>query len=90
MSWLRDYGLSPSLINYVYKALQDEKAIFPTDYHCILCEKEPITLCTYCYFLKVERILRRTNLSPVLIQRVMRILNYGLYNKHFSSLNHPM
>ena len=45
---------------------------------CVLCNKEEVSVCSYCFFSVAERILKELNLSEELINNYNEIFNYHL------------
>jgi hypothetical protein len=43
---------------------------------CVLCQKENITLCSYCFFLIVVRTLRELNFPENKIDNFLEVFNY--------------
>jgi len=43
---------------------------------CVLCHKEEVKICSYCFFVKVAKIMKRTKLSEELIQALLADFNY--------------
>jgi glycosyltransferase involved in cell wall biosynthesis len=85
-AWLRDQDLAAEK-----KTLLLDKAaqVFPlkseSTVPCISCKKNTVSMCTYCFFLKFEKILRSSKVSDEVIQSYWKVFNYRIYQKDFSS-----
>lgn len=56
-------------------------AIPKNDYkkdRCILCEKEEVSTCSYCFFLKTFQILKNINIPEYKIDSFRETFNYSL------------
>lgn len=79
--WLIDNKIKPKTKNNLIKEI--EKAFFKEIYHnpenemeCILCEREEVTVCSYCFFFKVIKILERFNIGKKQLNEFSEIFNY--------------
>jgi len=83
--WLDDHEVDPKLISHIIRRIRKIPALENPEYMpCIICNIEAVSLCTYCYFFKVEKILRSLNLPEEMIDHFLQIFNYKLYNSVFS------
>ena len=83
--WLTDHEVDPRIILHIVRRLRKGFSLEGlNEMPCIFCNTELVSTCTYCYFFKVERILRSLNLSEEMIEYFLQIFNYELYNSVFS------
>ena len=76
-AWIKDLGLNSMetkiTLNQVKKDVP--KLTVPSS-NCILCQKENISLCSYCLFLKATHTLQKMNFPDNLINQFLEIFNY--------------
>ena len=48
----------------------------PSEIECISCGNNYVTICSYCFFLNVSRILAREKLKTSLINEFLELFNY--------------
>ncbi len=84
--WLNDNCVNPKIIFYIIRKIK--KDFVPNCKNrelCILCNKEILSLCTYCYFFKIENALNSLNFAESSIEKFLEIFNYNLFgDKTFS------
>jgi hypothetical protein len=84
--WLNDTQMNPAISSKIIKKirqnLSDETL---NDIPCIICNTESVSTCTYCYFFKVENILKNLNLPEEFIEDYKTIFNYKLYKAFYST-----
>jgi hypothetical protein len=47
---------------------------------CVLCGRENVSVCTYCYFSNVRNLLERSGMSEEILEGFLEMFNYYLYN----------
>ncbi len=83
--WLNDYSDVPK----AFKNHIVSKIIDSINYNgfsqttCLLCNEENLSICTYCFFFKVERILKDSNLSEHMTKKFQELFNYKLYKGEY-------
>lgn len=83
--WLNDYEVDPKLISHIIRRIRQSYSLEEVnEMPCIICDTELVSICTYCYFFKVERVLRSLNLPDEMVEHFLQIFNYKLYNSIFS------
>jgi len=50
---------------------------------CIYCKKNNVSVCTYCFFSRFEKLLLKLDISASSIDSFQKIFNYRLYSKDF-------
>jgi len=78
--WLRDVGVIPSKRKVVIdnirkelaKSLESPEEI--TD--CLICGRESVSICSYCFFLSVSKILKQINLDKELTKNFIEVFDY--------------
>jgi hypothetical protein len=77
-----DSKLKSSIIKKIIAELPHDSS---NDMFCIICAEKIVSLCTYCFFFNVEKILRESSLPPEKIEQFLTTFNYNLYQtrKHF-------
>ena len=81
--WLHSQGVDSMITSMISRAIRQrfpDESELETDDQCILCLIQTASLCTYCYFFKIERILRSLNLPEPMIDHFLEIFNYKLYS----------
>jgi hypothetical protein len=53
---------------------------------CILCGKEEVDTCSYCFFSTIEKILNELNFSEELMEDFHEIFNYQQTEDHLQKL----
>ena len=82
--WLNDAEIDPSTTTKIIRKIRENLSFnYNNESLCILCGSELITICTYCYFFKVDRILRSLNLTDETIEEFLQLFNYRLYHAFF-------
>lgn len=83
--WLEDNRIEEEIINQVMLKIRDNVGKEDlNELDCIICGNEAVSLCTYCYFFKIESLLIKFNFSDSLIQDFQETFNYKLYRiKYF-------
>lgn len=83
--WLNDYDANPKIITNIIRRMRKSFSIEKAnDALCIICGTELVSICTYCYFFKVDKVLQTLNLPEETIENFLEIFNYKLYNSIFS------
>lgn len=77
--WLKDYAPNNQALNKIVKKIKSDFSYDQTDTACINCEQEKVSICTYCYFFKIERILRNSKLPEEIMDSFLEVFNYPLY-----------
>ncbi len=76
-SWLGDLNnnLIPKkhVINKIKKEISSESQ---NKTKCIICGKEGISMCSYCFFLKTAKILKKLNIRHKFIKNFLDVFNY--------------
>jgi len=79
--WIKDIFPEKEVAKKIIRKL---KSSFPIDSFgepaCILCKKEMTNICMYCYFFKVERLLKSLNLPEEVLESFLQTFNYKLYD----------
>ena len=80
--WMNDYPINQKIIRYVIGKIRNSYATphENNEAFCILCCSELLTICTYCYFLKVEKILTELALPEETVEKFLETFNYKLYH----------
>ena len=66
---LNDLEVNTRISNFIFDKIKDRFPIENTSYtRCILCRKENVTLCRYCFSILLIKILRELNFTEDLIE----------------------
>lgn len=80
--WLNDYDIEIEKRLFLTKKIR-EKFFFESsnESECILCKNEIVSTCTYCYFLKVEKLMKELRLPRKMLEDYTLVFNYRLYGE---------
>ena len=80
--WLNDYDIEIEKRLFLTKKIR-EKFFFESgnESECILCKNEVVSTCTYCYFLKVEKLIKELRLPRKTLEDYTLVFNYRLYGE---------
>ena len=77
--WLSYQEINPKITSNIIKNIKEKfSSENQCDMLCIICNTELVSTCTFCYFFKVENILRKLNLSEKIIDNFLEIFNYKI------------
>lgn len=80
--WLQEYQADPFITEHIITSLKNNHESFMIDgTKCSLCHAEMLSICKYCFFFKVERILQSLPLSPEARRAFIHMLNIQLYSR---------
>ena len=83
--WLNDSGFHHKTIRYIVSRIRkDLESEGTNESLCILCSRDLISLCTFCYFFKVDEVLRELDLPGEMIEEFLETFNYKLYKGRYS------
>lgn len=83
--WLKDFGLDPIPMRVVMTRIKEElspESVNETT--CILCGRETLSACAYCFFLKTARVLKELNFPDKVIRHFLEIFNYRYSHEEYS------
>lgn len=82
--WLRDINIDPFLTRLVITRI---KRVFAketlNEAECILCGRETLSTCSYCFFLAVARVLKELNFPFNLVQNFLEVFNYRHHHDEY-------
>ena len=86
--WLTDNRIKSRTKNALIKEIEKEffKEIYnnpENEIECALCGREEVSVCSYCFFLKVNRILKKLNIGKKQIDEFMEIFNYRQWQEDY-------
>ncbi|MFA4960402.1 MAG: hypothetical protein WC548_01945 [Candidatus Pacearchaeota archaeon] len=75
--WFEYKGLNDIKKNLIISNLKKafSKEISADD-TCVLCQKEEVKICSYCFFVKIVKVMKKIKLSNELIQSFLADFNY--------------
>ena len=79
--WMNDYGFPPRTIQKVVKEIRRQTPTQDYENFCILCNTENVSICTFCFFFKVENILTKLDLPSEVVAHFLAVFNYKLYKQ---------
>ena len=75
--WLRDINVNPILGKLIAGKIKQEVAKDTlNETTCIVCGKETLSSCSYCFFLAVTRVLQELNFPLNIVENFLEIFNY--------------
>ncbi|VVB77637.1 Uncharacterised protein [uncultured archaeon] len=80
--WFEDTNLNPLFLEFTLEKIKDKLLVDTiNDTDCIICKKENVNICFYCFgFITVE-ILKELNISEELIDNFSESFNYDLMER---------
>jgi hypothetical protein len=76
--WLIDIGMDKFPQEIIMEKIKKELSLETlNEEKCIICKNERISLCSYCIFLKVSRVLKEFNFDKQLTRDFQEIFNYS-------------
>ena len=84
-AWLRDKKINSMMRAVVLKSIKNsvpEEAL--NENNCILCNKEDLSACSYCFFLISARVLRELNFGQELVTDFLETFNYQLGHSEYA------
>jgi hypothetical protein len=84
--WLIDLKINFNIISFIFEKLEKNLSFYsfetPNNIKCIICHKEYLSICSYCFFSKTERILYELNFPKNLIKNFIETFIYSSYIKN--------
>ncbi len=82
--WLRDLKIDEIPKKLVIEKLRKEftPETFNDDF-CVICGKETLSTCSYCFFLTVARVLKELNFPDRVVARFLEVFNYRHGNEDY-------
>jgi hypothetical protein len=84
--WLKDNRLNPEtkkvLIYEIKKELNNINNR-EAETTCTVCHKNDVSICSYCFFLRVNKILTKLHMSKELKNQFLEIFNYRQGNEEY-------
>ena len=85
ISWMDDEEMDPLAKSIVSSAIERRTRTDTDNYtKCVLCKKENLTLCSYCFFLISIRTLNELNFPRDKIEKFLEIFNYRITHSDYS------
>jgi len=85
--WLKEHNIQSHI---KIKILQNIKGINTkenlNETKCVICEKNTLSFCTYCYFFNIECILSKSGVEREIIKDFRHSFNYDIYHYDYSPL----
>jgi hypothetical protein len=83
--WLEDHPISQAEKKKILKKIHSKiRRETLNDEPCIICGKESVSYCTYCFFLIAEGVIEKSHIPDIYIDEFEDTFNYKLYhNKYF-------
>ena len=75
--WLRDLSVGAIPRKLVLEKVQKE--LTPETFNddsCVICGKETLSTCSYCFFLTVARVLKELNFPDKEVAKFLEVFNY--------------
>jgi hypothetical protein len=82
--WLNDYASDANSTEKIVGKIRLNFSHKSDETVCINCQKENVSICTYCYFFKIESLLRNSNLPEEIMESFLEVFNYPLYKDFMS------
>jgi hypothetical protein len=82
VSWMWDRGIDRDRMKQVIKLMKERIDTDVVRYgYCICCYNELPSICSYCFFYKVARILKEVGVSDEEMENFLTVFNY----RHFDT-----
>jgi hypothetical protein len=82
--WMKDLGIGMIPMKLVLSKIKKEiPADSLNETTCIICGRETLSDCAYCFFLKVGKILKQMNFPDKEISEFLNIFNYRHYHEEY-------
>ncbi len=77
-TWLIDLNLTKEMIRKTKKEIRKikTKKEYLNESYCVICQKQRISTCSYCFFLRVAKKLKKLNFPYQYIEDFLEIFNY--------------
>lgn len=76
-SWLEHAGMKNEKREKIISSLKESfTPELPTGNTCVLCGKEEVKICSYCFFVKIGKEMKKIKLSEHLVQSFFADFNY--------------
>ncbi len=82
--WLRDRDMQQDQIQKTVGMIRE--SLEAEGHHsdtCVLCGNEGLSICSYCFFLKITRILQKLHFSKKDIKDFLNLFNYRHYQEEY-------
>ncbi|MGC9309967.1 MAG: hypothetical protein ACP5D2_04720 [Candidatus Nanoarchaeia archaeon] len=74
--WLGDRGVSKKQINLLVTKLKHKYEESMNDNQCILCRKQGVGVCSYCFFFDATRLLEKMKFNKRFIRKFIAVFSY--------------
>ena len=82
--WINDQNIPPHAAQRIVGNVKKKFSIEPqNNSFCIICSQEIVSVCTYCFFFKVESVLRDAGLQEESLEEFLQTFNYELYEENY-------
>jgi len=79
--WLRDFGIGPIPMRIVFTRIKEEMSPETmNETTCIICGRETLSACAYCFFLKAAKVFKELNFPDRVIRSFLEVFNYRHWN----------
>lgn len=86
--WLIDRKVGSESRKIIIKNIKNQmpKGETLNEIECIICGKENVSLCSYCFFLKVVKVLKTLHFKEDAMENFLEIFNYSLGHEEYNLL----
>jgi len=85
--WLIDEKIESKSKKILIKAIKIEFKKYENNSEfktiCTICQEQKVSICSYCFFLKINKIFKKINLNRKKIKKFMEIFNYRQWHNDY-------
>jgi len=85
--WMIDEDIDPQTKRILIKEIKKEFNEYENNPEfetiCTICQRQEVSICSYCFFLKIVRILKKIKLSKKKVETFREIFNYRQWHEDY-------